>query len=242
MGTGLCLRRHALWHAAAIKLRAIEIALSRVVRRGAEVEPAALLVDTRHVRDIGVELGDELAVAAFARHAVDMLKAVALAHPQERLAAIDPRHFLDDVDPALGLVAEHALDRAALDVGGQEVVAILLPVELLNRHGVGVNPTDASEIGVTRIPFGLDPLRGPALGADHADARRGVGRTGLRVGDLRDDGIERVGVVDQREDADTRGVELPVDQRPAVRAPAKAVADAELFFVDPVGGAVDEVF
>ena len=113
--------------------------------------PARLLVEAGDVGDVGVELGDQLAVAALARHAVDVLPAVALAQPQERPAAVDPRHFLDDVDPRLRLVAEHALDRAGLDVGGQEVVAVLLAVQLLDRHRVRIDPVDAREIGVARI-------------------------------------------------------------------------------------------
>ncbi len=38
-------------------------------------------------------------VAAFSRHAIDVLPAVALAHPQEGAAAVDPLHLLDHVDP-----------------------------------------------------------------------------------------------------------------------------------------------
>ncbi len=77
------------------------------------------------------------------------------------------------------------------------------------------------------------------LGAHDADAHRGVDAAGLRVRDACDDGVERVGVVDEREDPDARGVELPVRDAAAVGAPAECVADAEFLFVDPVGRAVD---
>ena len=165
-------RRDALGRAAAIELRSIQISLAGVVRRGAEIHATGLLVEAGDVGHIGVELRDQLAGAALARHAIDVLEAVPLAQPQEGAAAIDPRHFLDDFDPRRRFVAEHALDRAALDVGGQEIVAILLAIELLDRDGVRVDPADARQIGVARIALGLDPGRRAAFGADHADARR----------------------------------------------------------------------
>ena len=54
------------------------------------------------------------------------------------------------------------------------------------------------------------------------------------------DGIFLRGVVDQRVLADSGGVELPEGNGLAVGAPAEAVADFQLFFVDPVRGSVDE--
>ncbi len=242
MRARLIRRRDALGRAAAVETRAIQVALPGVVGRGAEIHPARLLVEAGDVGHVGVELGDQLPVAALARHAIDVLPAVALAQPQEGAAAIDPRHFLDDVDPRLRFVAEHALHRAGLDVGGQEVVAVLLAIELLDRDGVRIDPADAREIGVARIALGLDPRRRAALGADHADARRRVRRAGLRIRNLRDHRIQRVGVVDQREDADAGAVELPVDDRLAVGTEAEAVANAELLLVDPVRRAVDDRF
>ncbi len=165
-------RRDALGRAAAVELRSIQIALAGIVRRGAEIHVAGLLVEAGDVRHIGVELRDQLAGAALARHAIDVLEAVTLAQPQEGAAAIDPRHFLDDFDPRRRFIAEHALHRAALDVGGQEIVAILLAIELLDRDRVRIDPADARQIGVARIALRLDPGRRAAVGADHADARR----------------------------------------------------------------------
>src|SRR5262249_54436655 len=47
-------------------------------------------------------------------------------------------------------------------------------------------------------------------------------------------------IVDQRVGANSGRIELPESDALAVRAPLKAIADVEFFFVDPVGGAVDD--
>ena len=69
-------RRHALGRAAAVELRSIQVALAGVVRRGAEVHVAGLLVEAGDVGHVGVELRDQLTRAAFTRHAIDVLEAV----------------------------------------------------------------------------------------------------------------------------------------------------------------------
>lgn len=95
------------------------------------------------------------------------------------------------------------------------------------------------EVGIARIALRLDPRRRAAFGADHADPRCRIQRARLGIRNPGNDGIQRVGVVDQRKHADAGAVELPIDDRLAVGAEAETVANAELFLVDPVGGAVD---
>ena len=92
-------RRHALGRAAPVEFRSIEIPLAGIVRRGAEVHPAGLLVEAGDVGHVRIELRDQLTRAAFTRHPIDLIEAALLALPQERAAAIDPRHLFVDVDP-----------------------------------------------------------------------------------------------------------------------------------------------
>jgi hypothetical protein len=53
--------------------------------------------------------------------------------------------------------------------------------------------------------------------------------------------VQRIGVVDEQEVTHTVRVELPVGDALAVRAPAEAVAHAQLFFVSPVERSVDDL-
>ena len=82
---------------------------------------------------------------------------------------------------------------------------------------------------------------GPPAAATTPTRADGVGGAGFRIRDARQRWVDRVGVVDQREVLDAGGVELPVGDLPAVRAPPESIAQIELFFVDPVGRAVDDV-
>ena len=140
----------------------------------------------------------------------------------------------------LGPIAEDPRDPAGAGVGAEQVLLVLQPVQLLDGERAVVLPLEPGQVAVARIARRLHPGRVAAVGRDDADPRRRVGRAGLGIRDLRRHRVDAVGVVDQREDADARGVELPVGDAAAVGAPAEAVADAELLLVDPVGGAVDD--
>ena len=161
--------------------------------------------------------------------------------PDELLAPWQADDLVHLLDPRLRFVAERAMDFACAGVGEQHVVAVLQPVHLLQHHRARVGPVHPRDVEVARLAGRAHPGR-PAAGRGHdPDADRGVGRAGLGIRELRHLRIERVGVVDQREALDAGGVELPVGDGAAVRAPAVAVADAEFLLVDPVGGAVDDV-
>src|SRR5436309_1470649 len=79
----------------------------------------------------------------------------------------------------------------------------------------------------------------PWLRSNYADPAARVGSADLGILELRELLVEPGGVVDQEIIVHPAGVELPERDQPAVRAPAKAVMKAELFFVDPVERPVD---
>ena len=47
-------------------------------------------------------------------------------------------------------------------------------------------------------------------------------------------------VVNEGVDTNSGGIELPVSNGTPIGAPAKTVANIEFFFVDPIGGAIDQ--
>ena len=82
------------------------------------------------------------------------------------------------------------------------VSALLESVELLQHERRGITPRQASEVRLARVARCLHPPRGPAAGRHDADADGRVHRADLRIWDGRHDGIQRVGLVDEREAPD----------------------------------------
>ena len=163
-----------------------------------------------------------------------------LALPEQR-AAGKPLPRVHDVEPRLVLVVEHPAHLTGLRVAEPDVVGVLQAVELLEDDlAGGVDPLHARHVGVARIAGQSQETDRAAGRIDDADPHGRVLRAGLRVGDPRDGGIERVGVVDQGEHLDPARIEMPEGDRLAVRAPAEPVAQIELLFVDPVRGPVDD--
>src|SRR5438045_2899033 len=81
--------RHAQ-SGAPLERDAVEVTLSRVVRRGEEIEPAPLLVDGFDMHDVKSARGDWCHLGAVPRDAVSMLPAVAIAQPDQLLALVEP--------------------------------------------------------------------------------------------------------------------------------------------------------
>src|SRR5215470_10317001 len=119
----------------------------------------------------------------------------------------------------------------------------------------GIGPAHPWNVKVSWVAGSLHPGDFSSGGFDgtYADAGIGRSREGIWIAKSRgigevagirncgDDFAARLAeIVDQRVGANSGRIELPESDAPAVRAPLKAIADVEFFFVDPVGGAVDD--
>src|SRR5262249_9966951 len=74
--------------------------------------------------------------------------------------------------------------------------------------------------------------------SDYAGSSGGVYFARLRIGKRRDDRIESCGIVDELELLHSFAVQLPKRDVLSVRTPSPSVPAEQLFFVDPVKGAV----
>ncbi len=226
----------------AVQPDAVEEALRRVVGRGRDVEPAALFVDGVDPDDIVSPRRQQPDRAAVAVHGVGVVPAVALAEPQQPTAAFEPDEVVHDLDPGLVRIGEDRPDLARGGVPDEDAERVLQAVEMLEDDLAGIpRPFQPGDVGLGRIARGLHPDGIPAGDGHDAGLDGGIGLAGLGVLEGRRHRIEAVGVVDHGEDGDARRVEPPKGDGRAVRAPAEAVADAELLLVDPIGGPVDDV-
>jgi hypothetical protein len=243
VGAGLARRAQPLRLPLAIEPAAEQVALDRVLGRRDVVEPAALGIDALHLEHVVVALGDQPHLLPVAGDDVDVVPPVAVAHPGEALAVVQPDDVVHHVHPGAVLLQQDRPHLPRLRVAQHHLVAILQPVQPLEddlgRRGRPIHPGD---VVVPRITRDLQPAHGPAGGAHDADARGGVGLAHLRILNRDDLGVERVGVVDQMEVLHRVCIELPEGDPAPVRAPAPAVGVVvhQLLFVHPVEGAVDE--
>ncbi len=102
-------------------------------------------------------------------------------------------------------------------------------------------PFEPGDVGLGGVAGCLHPDDRAARGRDDAGPDGGIGLARLGVLEGHRRRIEPARVVDHGEDRDPGGVEPPEGDGGAVRAPAEAVADAELLLVDPIGGADDDL-
>ncbi len=240
VGAGLAGGAQALGGPAAER-HPVEIALGRIVRRGAEVERAAGAVHLHHVSDIVVARGDQPDVLAVAGDGVGMAPAVLLAEPEEALAAVQPGPVVHHVHPGAVPVDQDGPGLAGAGVAHEEGQGVLQPVEMLHDDFIGAGrPLHPRQVDVARVTGDREPLRRAPVGVHHPDLHRGVGGPRLGVLYRLDEAVETVGVVDQQEIPHPAGVQLPVRDPLPVGAPAEAVAQPELLLVDPVKGAVDQ--
>src|ERR1700722_9385070 len=114
-------------------------------------------------------------------------------------------------------------------------------------------PMHARDVIVARGAGDLHPASGAAGDVHHANAHGGIRGSGNWVGDIDDrriaaeTGIRKPSyyfawgteIVNEEKNLHAGSVKLPIGDVTAVRAPAKAVADVQLLFVNPVGSAID---
>ena len=134
-----------------------------------------------------------------ARDDVEVPPAVALADPGEALAAVDPAQVVHHVHPGAVALGEHRArppGRARRPASPRACSAARFRCWSTTSLGAR-RPLQPRDVVVARIAGDVEPDGSAAVGAHHADARRGVGRAGLGVLHRDDEGVERVGVVDQ---------------------------------------------
>jgi len=242
MRANLAFRRDALELARAIQGYAVEVTLRGVIGRGDEVKIAARFVHRGDADDVVITRGEETGVATGRIHGIEVAPAVALAQPQETRPGFDPSHLIHDLHPSVVAIGEEDFGRAGDGVAGDDLVGVLEAIQLLEKDAPGIGgPLHARDVMIARIGIRVEPTRRPTRGIDDADLAGGVGLPDLGICEVGELGVEVVGIVDQREFAHAGGVELPIGDVPAVRAPPQAIAQAEFFFVHPIGGAVDGV-
>ena len=240
VAAGLVGGRDAPRPAAAVETRCIQVALRGIVRRGGEVDAAALLVHAGDIDRVERAGREQLNGPARAGDAVQMPPAVAFAQPQEASSLADPAPMIHHVDPGVVAFGEHQLRRSAPRVAAEDAIGVLQPVELLQQHGFGIRgPLHAWDVVVAGVAARVEPASVAARRIDDADTAGGVRLPGLRILVCRDLRIERIGVVDEAERRHAGGVELPIGDAFSVGAPAEAVTQIELLLVHPVRGAVD---
>ena len=248
-------RRDADGIALTVERGAVQIALRGILRRRHDIHRSTPFVDAGH-GDRVERSARHQRFASFARDAVDVHPAVLLAGHEEALAAGERACLRQpaeaDRDERVVVVAPHLAHRSARGLREQVASRVLQAVQLLDEQRARVRPLQPGDVVFPRLARQLHPPDGAALRLDDADAHRGVRRAGerirhahdgrvgarLRIRQLRDDVALLAQVIGEREVAHAAQVELPEGDTRAVRAPAEAVVQIELFLVHPVGPAV----
>ena len=222
----------------------IKVVPRRVLRRRQEVHVAGLLVDVQHADHVELATGHAAQRAAIARDEVQVTPAVALADPGEGVPLLNTLPVIVvNVHPgsvALGVNRSHL---PGCGIGEHHVGCILKPVHAANEQFLRIaGPIHARDVEVgAGVAGNVHPEGLASARRDDADAAGRVPFARLRVGEGLRDRVGSARVVEQRELLDAARVELPVRDLLAVGAPPPAVAAEELFLVDPIEGAVDDV-
>src|SRR6185369_17720303 len=184
-----------------------------------------------------------------------MPPAISLAGPKEAFSAIEPFDVAErepgfvpidvapcSVDPCFVFFSQDRMRFAGRGVGEKHGVCVLTTIKLLNHDFAGARgPVHARQIVVSRITGNIDPASWTTVRVYDADASGRVRLTGLRIRKSCRHWIKLGGVVDERHLLHAFRVELPVRDLFAVGPPAETVTAEELFFVNPIEGAVDDV-
>src|SRR5690606_31423707 len=194
-------------------------------------------VDAVELGHIPGAVGQLPDLATLAVEEVEVVVAVPLARPDAARAAGDPGEVVVDVDP-LRILAGHDDPRpAGPHVREHDLEPVLVAVQPLDHQLVGrrgpIHPRQV-DVGVGAC---VDPNDAAIREVDDADPRDRVRLPRLRVAQWDRLGVQPQ-IVDHVEDADRALVEAPEGDLRPVRAPAPAVAQPELFLVDPVEGPV----
>src|SRR5580700_3888900 len=97
--------------------------------------------------------------------------AIALADPDEVLAAVQPVHFIIDIDPGAVTLTEDRVHGARVDIPEHHIERVLEAVQVLENQLAGVGgPVHPGDVVIARVTRDREPLRGAAAGADDADA------------------------------------------------------------------------
>src|ERR1700722_18592312 len=255
MGPGSVCRAHAFGVTASIEARAIEISLRCVIGRSNEIEPAALFVRAIDADYIVIAASDEFGAAIGPRNPVGMAPAVAFAEPKKFSAAAKPGDFIHHVDPRFVFIEKNGMHGTVRGICEKDFVPVLETIQELYDQLLRIfGPFHAGEVVVARVAGNVEPASVTAGCINHAhangriygarnrvrniqqrriSAEAGIGKTG-------DDFAWRAKIVNERKDANATRIELPVSYPPAVGTPAETIAQGELFFVDPIGGPVDD--
>ena len=129
-----------------------------------------------------------------------------------------------------------------MNVSEHDNVGVLQAVKLLDDDLIRTRgPFHSRQIVVARVAGNVEPERLAAGSANDPYLRRGIHLAGLGIRKRSDHWIESARIIHQVKLFDAFGIELPISDLLAVRAPAKTVATKQLFFVNPIKGAVDDV-
>jgi len=199
-------------------------------------------IDVQQLGHVELAGRRELYVLPSARRQIDVPPAVAVADPRETLTVGQPFPLVIHVNPGLipfGQDRRH-LPRAC--VRQQDEIRVLATIQLLQHKTLGIRrPRESGEIVLARIAGHVQPACFATRRGDHTHAASRVLLSDFGVSERGQAGIQRVGVVDQREFRDAAGVELPVGDPGPVRAPGKAVPQVQFLLVDPIKRAIDDV-
>ena len=238
--------REALRFAGPVEARPPQLALRRIAggRGVVGVEPRLVHPEEALHVECAARHGAQLACRS--RHEVDVPPAAPIREPDQVAAPVHEGEVVHHVHPGAVALGEERADRAGPRVGEQHGDGVLQAVEVLQHQlgrrrpsAHGRRPLHPRDVGVARVAGHRHPAGGTAGGAHDADPSGGVRLPGLRVLHREDRGVQRVGVVDEGEVAHAAGIELPVRDRLAVRAPPPPVAQPQLLLVHPVEGAID---
>jgi hypothetical protein len=157
-----------------------------------------------------------------------------IVEPPERLVGI--------LDPCRVGFRQNGSGVSALRIRHDQPVRVLEPVELLQQNLIGIaRPVHLRDVVFPGIAGNLQPPRFPPCRLDDADAPCGIQFSGLGVRNRLHFGIQSVEIVDEIKFTHAGRIELPVGDAAAIGTPAKTVAQPQLFFVDPVERAVDQL-
>ena len=240
MLSGLVHRTEASNFTVAKKLRAVEITLGEVVRRGNEIGDTLLDIHADVLDIIEIALRNRDNLLPVAAHAVEVAPTVALAFPSEIFVILEPDDVVVRVEPSRIFVREDILRLGLTDGNDPDAVGILLAVHLLDKQFVAFgNEVHAGDVVVARVAGDIHPSRRASGSRDIADLHGRVGRARLRIGEMQDSRVEGIYIINNIEDACAFRVALPISDVFPIRTPAETVAASELFLIDPVESTID---